>query len=108
MNICDQMLDWLRGLQRDSDIDTWHYEQDSAPARKGISHSIMLDLRPAPGQHQYMSTYLALDAIRAFKALVARYGALHGGFQIWEDGYCKGDSHISIIEWPPARAVAEQ
>ena len=109
MNICDQMLDWLRERQRDSDIDAWHFVQNSAPASKGISHSMLLALRPAaPGRRQYMSTSLALDAIRTFRGLVARYGALHGGFQIWEDGYCKGDSHVSIIEWPPVRAVAGQ
>ena len=108
MNICDQMLRWIRNLQRGSDIDEWHYEQDAVPEGKGVSHSILMDIRPARGEDQYMSTYLGLIAITTFKGLVARYGALHGGFQIWEDGWLKGVSHISIIEWPPAQAVKEQ
>lgn len=108
MKICDQMLHWLLGLQRNSNIKDWHYEQDSSPAGKGISQSILMDLWPAPDQNQYMSASLALDAIRAFKGLVARYGALHGSFQIWDGGSFRGISRISIVEWPLAQAVEEQ
>ena len=106
MHICDEMLKWIRGLHQGSDIDEVHYEQDSAPAG-GISHSILMMLRPMSSQDQYLPTPLAFGALRTFRSLVVRYGALHGGFQIWEDGAIKGIIQISIIKWGPAQAVDE-
>ena len=86
-----------------------HQEQDGVVDGGGLSHSISLSLGPVVGvRGPHLSIRLALDVMYAFKALVRRYGALNGGFEIWQFGNFKGVCEIYIIEWPPARAVGTQ
>lgn len=106
LHVCDQMMEWASRLHQETDIDEYYFVQDEAPAEKGISHSILMDVRPVRNGNQYLSGLLLFDAVRAFKSLVRRHGALHGSFQIWENGRLRAVSMVSIIEWPPARAVA--
>ena len=102
------MLEWIIIDDQGSDIDDWHFEQDAAKAERGISHSILLEIHPVKNGGHYLPALLLFDAIKVFKGLVRRHGALHGGFQIWEDARLKGTCRISIIEWPPVRAVDTQ
>ena len=101
------MLEWVGAHDLGSVINEAHYEQDAAPAKVGISHSILFGLWPAKDHGHNFSTWLALDAFKAFKGLVGRYGAFHGSFEIWEDGQLKAISRISIIEWPPGRTMEQ-
>ena len=101
-------MEWASTLHHSSAIKKYHFVQDSAPAQKGISHSILMDIRPVKNENQSLSGLLLFDAMKAFKGLVRRYGALHGIFQIWESGRLRAVSMVSIIVWPPARAVAAQ
>ena len=102
------MMEWASKFHYRIDIDEYYFVQDAAPAEKGISHSILMDIRPVKNGNQYLSGLLLFDALKAFKVLVRRYGALHGIFQIWENGRLRAVSMVSIIEWPPARGVAAQ
>ena len=101
-------MEWASKLHHRIDIDEYHFVQDAAPAERGISHSILMDVRPVKNGNQYLSGLLLFDAVRTFKGLVRRYGALHGTFQIWENGRMRAVSMVSIIEWPPATAVTAQ
>lgn len=108
LHICDDMLEWISRTHRGANIDDWHSEQDAAGDGRGISHSIIMSIRPTKDEGQYLSALLLFDAIKAFKGLVRHHGALHGGFQIWENGRLKGTCGISVTEWPPARALDSQ
>ena len=101
-------MEWASKLHHRIDIDEYYFVQDAAPAEKGISHSILMDIRPVKNGNQYLSGLLLFDALKAFKVLLRRFGALPGIFQIWENGRLRAVSMVSIIEWPPARGVAAQ
>ena len=103
LEVCDEMLDWARSFHQHTELNEAHFIQDSTvDGGKGISHSILMTVRPAVEYGSFLPTSLLLDATAMFKVLVRRYGALHGGYQMWEDGRLKGISMVSIIEWPPA------
>ena len=107
LQVCDEMMEWASKLYG-TEVDEYYFVQDAAPAEKGISHSILMDVRPVKHGNQYPSGLLLFDAVKAFKGLVRRYGALHGTFQIWGNGRLRAVSMVSIIEWPPARDVTAQ
>lgn len=85
-----------------------HQEQDGIVDGGGLSHSILVALRPVGGRGPHLSVRLALDVMYVFKGLVRRYGALNGSFEIWEFGNLKGVCEVFIVEWPPAMAVGIQ
>lgn len=99
------MIKWLRAQQPASEVNGWHREQDSAVDGRGVSHSIFIDIRPTQILGHQLSVQLALDAMEALKSLVGYYGALSGGFEIWESAFLRGRSEVYIVEWPPVRAV---
>ena len=108
LRACDQMIAWLRGQVPRHDVQGWHYVSDDVVDGGGLSHSLYFDLGPDSLRGRRLSTRLALDATIAFKELVDRYGAFTGHFEIWQFANLKGLSKVSVIEWPPVRAVDDQ
>ena len=109
IHLCSEMIDWLHSQEPGSDVKESHEEHDGVVDGGGLSHSISLFLGPVVGDRgPRLSIRLALDVMYAFKALVRLYGALNGGFEIWQFGNFKGVCKIYIMEWPPARAVGTQ
>ena len=105
LDVCSQMIAWLKTLPQGSLIDQRHWEHKSyGVAQVAEEFSIFLDLDPPnvradPSTH-YLDRDLAYFAFQEYRHSIAVFGAMKGEFELHAHNFLRAKAAMHIFRWP--------
>ncbi|KAI4243981.1 MAG: hypothetical protein L6R40_003192 [Gallowayella cf. fulva] len=107
LEVCCQMIEWLRGLRPGDLIDRPHWEHKSygqGPHAEELS--IWMGLVPPPDVRtdlhtHYLDRELAYFALQELKIMLEIFGALQGQLELHAFGLKRAEIVMHVFNWPP-------